>query len=289
MESKKPIFIFGMGRSGTTIFHRMLTEHPNVAWLSGLCRKYPNKPKLNRMLMKAIDYPVFGYYLRKRLKPEEAYEFWEYYCKGFSTPCRDIFSEDVTSKAKDNIQSVLSEMLTKKRDRLLVKITGWPRVGYLNEIFNDAIFIHVVRDGRAVVNSRVNVDFWTGWGGPLNWNRGELDLCHKEEWEKYNRSVIVLVAIEWKIVMDALENAKKFIKKSNLIEIKYEKLCSEPLTVVKDCIEFSDLKWSKNYETNIKKYQLKNENYKWQKELTDKQQKILTEVLSVYLEKYGYL
>jgi len=28
----KPIFIIGTGRCGSTIFHRMMAEHPHVAW-----------------------------------------------------------------------------------------------------------------------------------------------------------------------------------------------------------------------------------------------------------------
>ncbi len=93
-----------------------------------------------------------------------------------------------------------------KRNRLLVKITGWPRLGYLHEIFPDAKFIHVVRDGRAVVNSLINVDWWDGWKGPQNWRWGDLDLSQTDEWEKYGKSFVVLAGIQLKIIMNALEH-----------------------------------------------------------------------------------
>ncbi len=41
---------------------------------------------------------------------------------------------------------MMSEITTEKRDRLLLKITGCPRIGFLSEIFEDMRFIYVVRD-----------------------------------------------------------------------------------------------------------------------------------------------
>ena len=289
MKIEKPIFIIGAGRSGSTIFHKIFSNHPDVAWLSGLCDKYPKKPSINRFFLKTIDYPIFGNYLKKLINPGESYSFWEYHSKGFRQPCRDLLPEDVTNKTKDKIPGVLSEILTNKRNRLLVKITGWPRIGFLHEIFNDAKFIHVVRDGRAVVNSTINTDWWWGWRGPQNWRWGELTLSQKEEWEKYNKSFIALASIQWNILMEATEKAKTFIDEDNYIEIKYENFCSNPISVFKDVIEFSELKWSREFADSINKYNLRNTEYKWKKELTIDQQQIIDEVARNYLKKYNYL
>ena len=109
MGIKKPVFIIGAGRSGSTIFHKIFSEHPNLAWLSTWCRKYPDTPSINKTLMQAIDYPIVGDYLRGRFLPGEFYEFWEYYCKGFRRPCRDLLSVDVTNKAKEDIKDALSK------------------------------------------------------------------------------------------------------------------------------------------------------------------------------------
>jgi hypothetical protein len=37
----------------------------------------------------------------------------------------------------------MSEITTEKRDRLLLKISGWPKIGILFEIFEGAKFVHV--------------------------------------------------------------------------------------------------------------------------------------------------
>src|SRR5262245_59764101 len=163
---EKPIFIVGIGRSGTTVFHEMLAQHPHAAWLSRLCDDYPSKPLRNRRLMQAVDYPLIGRYLRQRFKPLECYSFWERHCIGFSKPCRELVAADVAEFAMKRIRNALRRMQTSKRRRLDAKITGWPRLGYLQQIFGDAKFIHLVRDGRAVVNSRLQESWWPGWEGP---------------------------------------------------------------------------------------------------------------------------
>src|SRR6266478_1764324 len=112
MEVRRPIVVTGLGRSGTTIVHRLLCEHPDVAWLSGLCGRYPEKTQWNRWLMQALDYPFVGRCLEQMpltriLQPWENYGFWEHYCKGFSASCRDLVAADVTEKARRNLRLAL--------------------------------------------------------------------------------------------------------------------------------------------------------------------------------------
>ena len=289
MDVKKPVFIVGVGRSGSTVFHKIFARHPQVSWLSNLCDKYPHTPSINRFLMRAIDYPFIGQYLQKRTYPEESYVFWDAHCKGFRVPCRDLVAADVTLKMKETVRNVMAAMLAKERTRLLVKVTGWPRVGFLHEIFEDAKFIHIVRDGRAVANSFINMDWWWGWRGPSNWRWGELTPAQNEEWEKHGRSFLVLACIEWKILMDAMEQAKTAVPKENFLEIKYEDLCSEPAGVFKNVIEFCELQHSKKFDMLVKQYPLKNINSKWKRELTADQQRLIANVLDGHLKKYQYI
>lgn len=288
MKIEKPIFIVGAGRSGSSLLQNVLAEHPNVSWLTPLCHKYPDKPSMNRVLMKTLDYPIIGALLKPKISIEECYAFWEHYCKGFTAPYRDLLPEDVTYKTKKNIQDTVPKLLTNKRNRLLAKFTGWPRIGFLQEIFNDAKFIHILRDGRAVANSLLSVDWWLGWRGPQHWRWGELTLTHKQEWEKNNKSFIVLAAIQWKLLMDAMEHAKQFVNRDNMLEIKYEHLCSTPLEVFWNIIDFCDLEWSREFKDTVVRHSFRNRNNKWRKDLNIHQQKLIEDVLGDYLERYGY-
>ncbi|MBV7337970.1 sulfotransferase [Chloroflexi bacterium TSY] len=200
---KQPIFINGVGRSGSTLFHRLFSAHPHVAWLSRLSEQFPKQPVVNRYLMNGLDIPAIGKILQKKVKPRECYSFWNHYYPGFGVSCRDLTAHDVTNRVKKRLPQALAQTLTPKRNRLLIKITGWPRVGFLHELFDDIKFISIVRDGRAVVNSMINVGWWWGWQGPENWRWGQLTEHQQALWERHNRSFVALAAIEWTILMEA--------------------------------------------------------------------------------------
>lgn len=287
MELKEPIFIVGTGRSGSTILFEILAKHPQIAWLSKFCDIFPDRPFINQLFLKAIDIPFAGDVLTSILHPREWYNFWEYWCKGFGTTCRDLFADDVTAGDR-NISNTLAKMLTNKRNCMMLKITGWPRIGFLQEIFPNAKFIHIVRDGRAVANSFINQRWWLGWQGPENWRWGKLTEGQMHLWEKYDKSFIALSAIEWMILMDAFEKATKNLTTDKYFEVKYEKLCSNPTDVIKEIIGFCDIPWSAEIENYMKKHPLKNSNEKWKNELNQKQQTILQEILADYMAKYGY-
>jgi len=279
MSLSKPIFVIGLGRSGSSIFHKMFATHPEVAWLSAICDRYPDQPHLNRFVLNGIEIPLLGNYIKRKYGPEECYNFWEHNCRGFRTPCRDLVAEDLMEKSRIQITSSLSKIITNKRQRLMLKITGWPRLGYLKAIFDDAVFIHVKRDSMAVANSFLDVPWWWGWRGPSNWRWGELPEKYDELWKKYDRSYVALAGIACLIFQDAMDAAKQNNLK-NIVEIEYETLCEKPIEIFKDVLKFCDLKWSREFQDNLKSFNLRNSNYKWRENLTVKQQKILEEVLS---------
>lgn len=290
MSVQVPVFVVGAGRSGSTAFHRVLSRHPEVAWLAErICNKYPDQPELNRTFLKLIDIPILGEMLANKIHPGESYPFWENHCRGFSEPCRDLVATDVTQMSKSKTINTLSKMTTNRRPRLVIKITGWSRIGYLKEIFDDAKFIHIVRDGRAVTNSLLNVDFWRGWKGPNNWRWGELTDGQMDEWHKYDKSFLVLAAIQWKLIIDAVENARVDIDKNDFLEVKYEDLCSQPHSVFKKVQEFSGLSEFAKFDSFVQNYKWRNTNNKWREQFTPQQQGQLEEVLDSYLSKYDYL
>ena len=288
MEIINPIFIVGVGRSGSTLFHRLFCDHPQIAWLSVLCEFFPSKPWFNKAFLKVIDFPLASKLSTSIIKPQECYRFWEYYSKGFRRPFRDLMAEDVTVNTKKRIVSALSVMLTSKRNRLLAKITGWPRIKFLLEIFPDAQFIHIVRDPRAVVYSIINMDWWWGWRGPQNWRWGELNSSQKKEWDKYHRSFIALAALECKILDEALGLARSCLNKENFLEITYEDLCALPQEIFQKVTNFCGLEMPRKFSVKVKKKSIQSANYKWREEFTAGQKVMLDDILHNYLKRYGY-
>lgn len=284
----RPIFIVGAGRSGSTVFHRMFCEHPDVAWQSPLCDKFPAHPGLNRTLLRIARWPWLGKFLTGYLRPGERYQFWDHYCRGFPRPCRDLLDSDVTPMHRRRIPPALAQLATPRRRRVLIKITGWPRIGFLRELFPQAKFIHVYRDGRAVASSLLAVSFWRGWEGPPQWGFGELDPLQQAEWERYGRSFVALAGIQWKLLMLAMDKAAMDVPASSLMHVRYEDFVDDPVTAFRHVAEFCELGWPASFEASIRQKRLQTANEKWRDHLTAGQQALLEDVLADSLQRYGY-
>jgi len=237
--------------------------------------------------MSLIDVPILNIYLKHRFLPLENYAFWDFYFAGFSHPSRDLVASDVSVRASRSLRKVASELLTLKRNRLLIKITGLPRISFLHAIFPDAKFVHVTRDGRAVANSRLSAPFWKGWQGLNIWG-GQMPEHYRQEWEQHRRSFVALAGIEWKTHMDQLEAVKREFQNIDICQVRYECFCANPIGELKRIADHCELAWDPKFETATRAFYVKNENGKWKTDLTDEQRAILEEVLGPYLVKYGY-
>lgn len=285
----KPVIIVGTGRCGSTVFHRLLAKHADVMWLSGFCDRYPSRPLWNQRAVTAMDNPVLRRLLGRRVQPGECYLFWDRYAYGFSEPCRDLVRTDVTTRVKRQVRAAMGMMLTPKRNRLLLKITGWPRLGFLNEIFEDAKFIHLVRDGRAVASSLLHVDFWRGWYGPQGWRAGLLSPEDQATWEASDRSFVALAGLEWRIQLRAMEAARRALPDpTRFLEIKYETFCDQPLETCRQVLDFSELPISQAFERHVAATPIKNASNRWRDGLTVAQQHLLDDILHEDLVRYGY-
>ncbi|HEU4856187.1 MAG TPA: sulfotransferase [Rhodanobacteraceae bacterium] len=284
----RPIFIVGAGRSGSTVFHRMFCEHPDVAWQSPLCDLFPASPGWNRALLSVARRPWLGPWLTRYLRPGERYKFWEHFCRGFSRPCRDLTRADVTPMHRQAIPPAVARLATPSRRRVLIKITGWPRVGFLRELFPQAKFIHVYRDGRAVASSLLAVRFWRGWEGPAGWGFGALDPAEQDEWERHDRSFVALAGIQWKLLMAAMDATSADVPASDLMHLRYEDFIDAPVAAFKRVTEFCGLDWSSPFGNSIRQKRLKTANEKWKQQLTPEQQAVLESVLATSLRQYGY-
>jgi hypothetical protein len=287
-EPFDPIFIIGTGRCGSTIFHEIFSHHPHVAYLSSLCSRFPRHPFLNRCVMQLLDVPQLERLARRKFPLGEAWPFWEAYCREFGRPCRDLLASDVRPPVKARVAEILPKMTTGKRSRLLVKISGWPRAGFLNEIFPDSLFIHVVRDGRAVANSLMDCDFWLGYRGPHQWRWGSLAGNYRTEWEQSGKSFVTLAALQWKILMDAFEQARSLLPRSRYMEIRYNDLAADPPAVFADVLSFCRLEPSPAFEAAIRSIPIESTDFKWETRLSDSQKQQLEDVLGDHLVKWGF-
>jgi LPS sulfotransferase NodH len=284
----KPIIIVGTGRCGSTVLHRLLAKHPQLMWLSGFCDRYPTRLSWNRHAVTAVGNPLLSRLLGGKIQPGECYRFWSKHAYGFSEPCRDLLRTDVTVRVKKQVRSALEPMLTPSRNRMLIKITGWPRIGFLDEIFGDAKFVHILRDGRAVANSLLHVSFWRGWYGPQGWRAGLLSPEDQSIWESYDRSFTALAGLEWRIQMRAMEAARRTLDPERFFEVKYEAFCAQPLDTCRRILEFAELPDSAELEQAVAAASIKDMSNRWRDDLTVAQQAMLDNLLREDLLRHGY-
>ena len=285
----RPIFIVGTGRNGSTALHRLLSRHPEVAWIPSITSRFPRSKPLLRTAANLAGLPIVGSVLRRGTLPSEAYPYWRHHCPAFFDPCRDLRAEDVTPTDREGMRRAVYRIVSARRRRFIGKVTGWGRIGFLNEIFPDARFIHLVRDGRAVASSLLNVSWWRGWGGPENWNWGPLSVENQKEWEEHHRSFVALAGIQWKMLVASIREAAAAIDSDRFFETRYEQLCTDAVAETRRIIEFCGLSWSRRFERTVGQFGYASMNDKWKSDLTPDQGATLEEVLAGELRLLGYL
>lgn len=283
-----PIVLFGTGRCGSTALHDVLSRHPRLAWLSRWNILFPGRPAVNRWFQRAIDLPGLGTWLHDTVTPTEPYPFHDRLHAGISESCRDLRASDISLPEAKRVRAAWEANLTRSRDRLLIKFTGWPRVGLVQRVLPDARFVHIVRDGRAVAYSILRVPFWQGWRGPEQWRYGALSPTDQAAWDASGRSFALLAGIEWRILMDAAEEAKALVPADRLLEIRYEDLCADSDAVIDEVLRFTGLERSPAFERAFARFDLRSRNDAWRSALDPADAAALTDLLEPTLARYGY-
>ncbi len=241
---QRPIFFIGMGRSGTTIVFEALARHPQLAWPSSYCRMYPEQLWVNG-LRRLLDNKIIHLYSNKQQyggkrllndyfpQPDEAYDFWNRYAgerfARYSLYQEKCDPEDVLKTRK----AVSQVMKWQGRNRFSAKFTGPPRISYLKSIFPDALFVNVVRDGRAVVHSLMNVAFWKQKGGFTEpfWEN-YLQEEDMEMWHDSDKDPGVLTAIQWRRAVEMTQDEIQNFPPSDYQGVRYEDYMSQPHEVL---------------------------------------------------------
>jgi hypothetical protein len=157
----RPIFIVGVDHSGTTIFYKMMARHRGLAWFSQYSLRDGNFPGrarvplhgwINRAGRASFDFTWRKEAGRLLPEPREGAGIWRRL-----VPREDGFLDrsDYSDQMADRVRKAISTDLEAWRlRRMLVKIPYLTRaIGLLDAVFPDALFIHLVRDGRAVALS----------------------------------------------------------------------------------------------------------------------------------------
>ncbi len=249
----RPVFLVGMPRSGTTAIFESLATHPDVGWLSYHLDRFPRALPLAG-LARLCD---LGFFFRKAVNrssesrpwlerfrdgPAEAYQTWESVC-GEKFRFDYLLGVRATPEEREAVRRLVRGVLSwQGKRRFVAKLTGPARMGYLLSIFPDARFVHIVRDGRAVVASLLGVDFWRDtWRMREPAWRGGLRPEELEAWERAGRSPAVLAALQWRAVVERAREERAALHPAVYEEVRYEDFLASPLAVMDRIWSAADL------------------------------------------------
>ena len=185
----QPIFLVGADRSGTTVTRLMLSHHPQLALLSEfsyaveICSDAGELPSLNQYYEHLESHRIFQYH---QFKIDQNFSYTEL------------------------VNSFLLQHQQREK-KPLIGATVHLHFDRLTELWPDARFIHLVRDGRDVARSWIGM----GWGGTV--------------WNGLNG---------WMEAEMAWERLKPKITPEQWIEIHYEDLIASPSEALTKVCEF---------------------------------------------------
>lgn len=186
---QQPLFLVASERSGTTLLRLMLDSHPQLAW--------------NEEFEFAVDYmpPAGGF-----PSIEDYHRALEH---DFVFPA-SRFSIDRTLSYPELLNSFLAQKLARDK-KPIIGATVHRYFNRLLRVWPDARFIHLIRDGRDVAQSIMEMG-WAGnaWRASLYWEEAELD------WDRLSRQ----------------------LPKDRSITVRFEDLVTHPTRVLEEICAF---------------------------------------------------
>jgi hypothetical protein len=288
------VFVVSFGNSGSSLVHEVLARHPEVGFLSNIQDRLPMLPAragaLNNSLYRRVPQALTRKG-RMRFAPSEGWRaLVEEVSPMLAESSRDLTASDATPWVATRFRSFFHAHATAQgKGVFLHKLTGWPRTGFIRAVYPDARFVHVYRDGRAVVDSDLRTSWWRGYLGPEFAGYGPLSAQYATEWEASARSFAVLAAIGWKIAMDAYAMARAQVPGEQWLDVRFEDVLEDPWTRFKEMIEFIGLKPSPTFDKAVARTAFQTDRRDtFRRHLDSNTLTLVEKVLGGHLKRWGY-
>jgi Sulfotransferase family len=268
-EIVAPIFIIGCHRSGTSIFYRKLALHPDLAFITRTTRRAPNQLLMMRlfMLLRSVEknsMPIGG-------------EVWN---KFGSEEDQVMTAADVTPEIRTYFERLVkNHLILFRRKRFLNKSpSNSVKIGFLNALFPDAYFIHMVRDGRAVARSISK--------GRMT--HGRFSGAKYPGWQNLmDRPLVESCGTQWVQTIGYIRESLKKIPADRVLQVRYEDFIASPMETMQRVGETCKLTWTHALLEQVADG-LKSRNYKWSETFSPADIALLQTLQGDLLTELGY-
>ncbi|MDQ3990692.1 MAG: sulfotransferase [Actinomycetota bacterium] len=311
-EAHRLAFIVGTGRCGSTLLQEALCLHPDVGFVSNVDNRMPGielKGRFNNALYRSLPpwlaarsasgdrgrasaLARIASAFSIRFAPSEAYDALRRRVSPMLVdPHRDLVASDAMPWVKSRMTAFFDGRARVQDKAVFVhKFTGWPRTGLLDACFPGARFVHIVRDGRAVASSVLQMPWWRGYRGPQRWGYGPLPDGDRQQWEASGRSFCVLAALEWKLLMEAYERAEAAVDPDRWLQVRHEDFLRAPAETLREILDFLGLGWTDAMAGAVDGIGIRRDREAaYLRELRPEDVEAATAVMEPHLKRLGYL
>ncbi len=289
-------FIVGPARSGTSLLYKTVCLHPDVAYISNWVARYGLSP------LAALDRVP-------RLFPAQARRFWfgddaNAYRYGRSRALMErafpapVEGEPVSLRAGvarpggptpasrdpvvalrdafDSIRTIAGGSCVVSK-----RIANNLRIPLLVEVFPEARFVALIRDGRAVAASLSKVDWWDDnyvwWfgGTPRQWRAEGGD-----PWE--------ICARNWVEELAAIEDGLRLVPMDHVLRLRYEDLVVDPVATLLGVADFIGVSRDQRWRTALGKLEFPDRSDRWREGLDASTVERINAIQETQLVQHGY-
>ena len=124
--------------------------------------------------------------------------------------------------------------------RLALKITGPPRLTYIDSLFPDAKLVFIRRDPTSIISSLLRAEFWNDLGRDKLWWTGAYSPEERELAQRHADDPVWMTGFQVRKIMQVTEKEIDS-SKNKVLRVDYGDFVEQPEQTVADILNFADL------------------------------------------------